>query len=97
MRKAHGTCSTAALYTAPELKALLAAYVADKQLVNARDQGFVDAGADNTLVTALGLGPDDEFLRREALLERLTARMQPWHEVGAVRRCALVCVRVCLG
>jgi hypothetical protein len=75
-----------ALYTHAELKTALAAYIADKKLANARDQAFVDARADPALCE---LAENDEFVRRDALLARLLARMQAWHSLGgAPPRCA---------
>jgi translation initiation factor 2D len=61
------------------LKAILNAYVSDKQLVNPRDQSYINVGTDNVLVTSLSIS--DEFMKRDEVLKRLVEKMQPWHEV----------------
>jgi translation initiation factor 2D len=69
------------MYTAIELRMLLAEYIQAKNLVNPQDQAYVNAREDNVLVTAIRLDQNQEFVKRDQLLSQLQNQMQAWHEV----------------
>jgi hypothetical protein len=90
--------STTALYAFPEIKALVSAYVTQKNLVNPREQQYVNL--DDVLVSVLQSGgrvsraeAPPEFMKREELTRKLADKMQAWHEIqpedkDAIVRCA---------
>lgn len=69
------------MYTAIELRTLLAEYIQAKNLVNPQDQAYVNAREDNVLVTAVRLDQNQEFVKRDKLLSQLQNQMQAWHEI----------------
>ncbi|KDQ23800.1 hypothetical protein PLEOSDRAFT_1079102 [Pleurotus ostreatus PC15] len=72
--------NTSALYTAPEIRAIINQYVQDKQLVNLREQQYINI--DETLQKAMqGCDPDTQFLKRDDLVRFVIGKMQSWHEI----------------
>ncbi|KAG9217736.1 hypothetical protein CCMSSC00406_0003575 [Pleurotus cornucopiae] len=72
--------NTSALYTAPEIRAIINQYVQDKQLVNLREQQYINI--DETLQKAMqGSDPDTQFLKRDDLVRFVIGKMQSWHEI----------------
>ncbi len=72
------------LYTLPEVKSVLNAYITAKSLVNAHNQLFVNVAADellNGLFTAKGADAPPEFTKREGLVAKLTSKMQAWYRL----------------
>jgi translation initiation factor 2D len=55
-------------------------HISANNLVNARDQAYVNVAADNVLATVLGAG-GSEFMKREELIRRVLEKMQAWHEI----------------
>ncbi|KIJ61221.1 hypothetical protein HYDPIDRAFT_177119 [Hydnomerulius pinastri MD-312] len=83
----EGGFDSSALYTHSDLKAAVNTYVTARQLVNARDQSYVNVGADEVLlatVSAKGEAPESlEFLKRDEVIRRLSTKMQNWYEIRA--------------
>ncbi|KAI0935165.1 hypothetical protein AcW1_005169 [Taiwanofungus camphoratus] len=79
---------TSELYTLPDLKMLLNAYISSKNLVNAQEQQYINVGEDATLLAAITNKHEDgvEFLKREEVLGRLQGHMQSWYEIRAEGR-----------
>lgn len=77
--------SSSAFYTYSDLKTAVNTYVAAHQLINARDQSYVNVGMDQVLLTTIsakGEAPEGlEFLKREEVVRRLSDKMQSWYEV----------------
>lgn len=75
--------STSNLYTATDIKEIFNEYVSSKQLVNAREQQYINIGEDTALSLAVSNKNEDtpEFLKREETLKRIRDNMQSWHEV----------------
>jgi len=75
------------MYTYADIKTALNKYVADRKLVNAHDQSYINVGEDELLQTTLSGKSDSagssEFLKREHVIERLSEKMQNWYEVRA--------------
>ncbi|KAF4568396.1 hypothetical protein EYR40_010196 [Pleurotus pulmonarius] len=72
--------NTSALYTASEIRAIINQYVQDKQLVNPREQQYINI--DETLQNAMqGCDPDTQFLKRDELVRFIVGKMQSWHEI----------------
>ncbi|KAF9502136.1 hypothetical protein BDN71DRAFT_1459374 [Pleurotus eryngii] len=72
--------NTNALYTAPEIRAIINQYVQEKQLVNPREQQYINV--DETLQNAMqGSDPDTQFLKRDELVHFVVGKMQSWHEI----------------
>ncbi|KAF4586194.1 translation initiation factor 2D [Pleurotus pulmonarius] len=72
--------NTSALYTASEIRAIINQYVQDKQLVNPREQQYINI--DETLQNAMqGCDPDTQFLKRDELARFIVGKMQSWHEI----------------
>ncbi|OBZ74898.1 Translation machinery-associated protein 64 [Grifola frondosa] len=74
---------TSDLYTLSDIKATFNAYVATKNLINARDQQYINVGNDPALLAAATNKNEDapEFLKREDVLGRLRDHMQSWYEI----------------
>lgn len=73
---------TSALYSLPEIKAILNAYIAAKSLVNAHHQQFINIDDKlHSIFSGKTAGDVPEFLKREDVLKRLVEKMQPWHRV----------------
>ncbi|KAF9238328.1 hypothetical protein BU15DRAFT_47811 [Melanogaster broomeanus] len=83
----EGGFDSSALYTYSDLKTAVNTYVAARQLINARDQSYINVGTDAVLlasVSAKGEAPEGlEFLKREEVVRRLSENMQNWYEVRA--------------
>ncbi|KAI0946076.1 hypothetical protein AcV7_010146 [Taiwanofungus camphoratus] len=79
---------TSELYTLPDLKTLLNAYISSKNLVNAQEQQYINVGEDAALLAAIANKHEDgvEFLKREEVLGRLHGHMQSWYEIRAEGR-----------
>ncbi|PCH42981.1 putative eukaryotic translation initiation factor eIF1/SUI1 [Wolfiporia cocos MD-104 SS10] len=75
--------NTSTLYTLQDVKEAMKAYIAEKGLMNAQEQQYIDVGRDPALRAAIAQkqSPDVEFLRREELLSRLLDHMQRWYEI----------------
>ena len=89
--------SKSGLYTLNEVKAILNAYITSNQLMNARDQAYVNlneallvcissksgkkAGKDASSPEAIDTTVGSEFMKREELLKRVMEQMQSWHEI----------------
>ncbi|KAJ8502998.1 hypothetical protein ONZ45_g11242 [Pleurotus djamor] len=73
--------STTALFTATEVRSLIAKYIQEKQLVNPREQQYINLDA--TLRNAVqGKGDaDTEFLKRDEIIRNIIAKMQDWYEI----------------
>jgi translation initiation factor 2D len=63
-------------------------YVTSRQLLNARDQSYVNLSADKVLSETLSShgknknGPQEiEFIKRDELSKRLLEKMQAWYEI----------------
>lgn len=80
------------LYSLPEIKLLLNNYISSHNLVNARDQAYINL--DSLLlscVSAKSKGKskkDDEaevpileFMKRDELAKKVAGQMQSWHEI----------------
>ncbi|KAG2107739.1 uncharacterized protein F5147DRAFT_696927 [Suillus discolor] len=77
---------TSTRYTYADIKTVLDKYVADRQLVNAHDQSYINVGADELLQTTLCKSDNPtnmEFFKREQLIERLSDKMQSWYKICA--------------
>ncbi|KAI0789203.1 eukaryotic translation initiation factor SUI1 family protein [Abortiporus biennis] len=74
---------TQELYTGAQIKQIFTTYVETKQLINARDQQYVNLADDNGLFEAVYIKGQEtpEFMKREEALKRIRDNMQPWHEV----------------
>lgn len=72
------------MYTLEAIRDTFNAYVTEKQLVNAREQQYVNVGDDDALSSAVSVknDPRPEFLKREEAFERLKDNMQSWHRVS---------------
>ncbi|KIJ18160.1 hypothetical protein PAXINDRAFT_167424 [Paxillus involutus ATCC 200175] len=81
----EGGFDSSAFYTYSDLKTAVNTYVAAHQLINARDQSYVNVGMDQVLLTTIsakGEAPEGlEFLKREEVVRRLSDKMQSWYEV----------------
>ncbi|KAH7922526.1 hypothetical protein BV22DRAFT_1070355 [Leucogyrophana mollusca] len=82
---ADGGFDTSALYTLQDIKATIGKYIADHQLINARDQAYVNV--DDLVLTVISSKSDapasTEFVRRDELIKRLSEKMQNWYEIQA--------------
>ena len=58
-------------------------YVSARGLVNANDQQYINVGTDQALAGAVSVKGQDtpEFMKRDDVLKRVRANMQPWHEI----------------
>jgi len=74
---------TAWLYTLADIRTTLNAYISAKNLVNAREQQFINVGEDPPLLAAVSNKNESgvEFLKREEVLSRLKDHMQSWYEI----------------
>ncbi|KAJ8522169.1 hypothetical protein ONZ45_g1198 [Pleurotus djamor] len=77
----HLSDSITALFTATEVRSLIAKYIQEKQLVNPREQQYINLDA--TLRNAVqGKGDaDTEFLKRDEIIRNIIAKMQDWYEI----------------
>ncbi|KAH7908853.1 hypothetical protein BJ138DRAFT_1115485 [Hygrophoropsis aurantiaca] len=82
---ADGGFDASALYTLQEIKSTINKYVTDRQLINARDQAYINV--DDLLLTVISSKSDapasTEFIRRDELIKRLSDKMQNWYEIQA--------------
>ncbi|KAH7882166.1 hypothetical protein F5I97DRAFT_1931887 [Phlebopus sp. FC_14] len=81
-----GGFDSTALYTYGELKAVVNSYVAARQLINARDQSYINVNTDETLLATVAAKREVdslEFLKREEVVQRLSEKMQSWYEIRA--------------
>ncbi|EMD35171.1 hypothetical protein CERSUDRAFT_97094 [Gelatoporia subvermispora B] len=76
---------TSEFYTVSDVKTIFNAYVTTKQLVNPRDQQYINVGEDTELrIAVTGKNEDPpEFLKREEVLSRIRHNMQSWYEIRA--------------
>ncbi|OCH88500.1 eukaryotic translation initiation factor SUI1 family protein [Obba rivulosa] len=74
---------TSELYTLSDIKTAFNAYVSTKQLVNPREQQYINVGEDPALRSAVTGKSEEppEFLKREDVLSRLKSHMQSWYEI----------------
>ena len=77
------TCSSPKdLYSSADLRTIINEYTASHSLVNARDQRYIHP--DELLLSVLVPPRSDEtlqYLKRDEAVNRLSERMQDWHEV----------------
>ncbi|KAL0952792.1 hypothetical protein HGRIS_007017 [Hohenbuehelia grisea] len=73
--------STTALYTLSEIRAAINHYVTDKQLINPREQQYINV--DEVLRAAMqGKGDQSpEFMKRDEITRHVVNKMQAWHSV----------------
>lgn len=67
----------------PELKALIAGYIASHNLVNPNDQSYINV--DPLLASTLSSKNSTEqleFIKRDKLTHHIVDKMQPWHEIS---------------
>ena len=73
-----------------EIKTIVNGYVKAKQLLNPKDQAYVNVTEDSVLLDALSnLKASErkqlqefEFLRRNEVADRIIGNMQPWFEIA---------------
>jgi translation initiation factor 2D len=83
------TLSPGDLFTQAEIRSIVNGYVTMKQLLNPRDQAYVDVTEDSTMLDALSNLKASErkqlqeagFLRRNEVVDKLIGKMQPWFEI----------------
>lgn len=75
--------STSHLYSRSDIRDIFNTYVSTKELINGRDQQYINVGEDLPLFEAVSIKNEDgpEFLKRDDALKRIKANMQSWHEV----------------
>ena len=78
-------------------------YVSARGLVNANDQQYINVGTDQALAGAVSVKGQDtaEFMKRDDVLKRVRANMQPWHEIrvegrDTIQKCVhpVLCLRL---
>lgn len=69
------------MYTRTEIRDTFNAYVSERQLINARDQQYINVGDDDALSSAVSMesGGGSEFMKREDALKRIMDNMESWH------------------
>jgi len=73
-----------------EIRSIVNGYVAAKQILNPRDQAYVNVTEDSILLDALSdlkaserkQLQETEFLRRNEVADRIIKNMQPWYEIN---------------
>jgi len=77
------------LLTQVDVRSIVNGYVTAKQLLNSRDQAYVNVTEDSTLLDALSDLKASErrqlqetgFLRRNEVVDKIVGNMQPWFEI----------------
>lgn len=78
------------LFTQVEIRSIVNGYVKAKQLLNPKDQAYVNVTEDSILLNALSdLKASErkqlqevEFLRRNEVADKIIKNMQPWYEIS---------------
>ena len=84
-----GSLSPGSLYTQVEIRSIVNGYVTAKQILNPKDQAYVNVTEDSILLDALSnlkaserkQLQETEFLRRNEVADGIIENMQPWHEI----------------
>ena len=84
-----GSLSPGGLYTQVEIRSIVNGYVAAKQILNPKDQAYVNVTEDSILLDALSnlkaserkQLQETEFLRRNEVADGIIKNMQPWYEI----------------
>ena len=84
-----GTLSPGGLYTQVEIRSIVNGYVTAKQILNPKDQAYVNVTEDSILLDALSnlkaserkQLQETEFLRRNEVADGIIKNMQPWYEI----------------
>ncbi|KAH8101298.1 eukaryotic translation initiation factor SUI1 family protein [Cristinia sonorae] len=71
-------------YTLSDIREFFNAYISERNLVNAREQQYVNVSEDDALSGAVSVKGEErpEFLKREDALKRIKENMQSWHRIG---------------
>ena len=84
-----GSFSPGDLFTQVEIRSIVNEYVTAKQILNPKDQAYVNVTEDSSLFDALSDTRASErkqlqeigFLRRNEVADRIIKNMQPWYEI----------------
>lgn len=84
-----GPFSPGDLFTQVEIRSIVNGYVTAKQILNPKDQSYINVTADPILLDALSDLKASErrqlqetgFLRRNEVADKLAKNMQPWYEI----------------
>lgn len=77
-----------------EIRSIVNEYVTTKQLLNPKDQAYINVTEDSTLLDALSDLKASErkqlqeivFLRRNEAVDKIIGNMQPWFEIAGEGR-----------
>ncbi|EIN05784.1 hypothetical protein PUNSTDRAFT_91371 [Punctularia strigosozonata HHB-11173 SS5] len=72
-----------AMYSLTDIKTILNGYVAAKNLVNQREQQYINVSVDDVLAGALSSknAPPPDFMKREDICKLLSEKMQAWYKL----------------
>ena len=81
--------SPGGLFTQVEIRSIVNGYVTTKQILNPKDQAYVNVTEDSILLDALSnlkaserkQLQETEFLRRNEVADGIIKNMQPWYEI----------------
>lgn len=81
--------SPGGLFTQVEIRSIVNGYVTAKQILNPKDQAYVNVTEDSILLDALSnlkaserkQLQETEFLRRNEVADGIIKNMQPWYEI----------------
>lgn len=84
-----GPLSPGGLFTQVEIRSIVNGYVTTKQILNPKDQAYVNVTEDSILLDALSnlkaserkQLQETEFLRRNEVADGIIKNMQPWYEI----------------
>lgn len=84
-----GPLSPGGLFTQVEIRSIVNGYVTAKQILNPKDQAYVNVTEDSILLDALSnlkaserkQLQETEFLRRNEVADGIIKNMQPWYEI----------------